>query len=71
MSIHALFLDLQLRVFSNSEVEEKTGTRKPRAVSLPLRVAKATHQQEELIIIFLPDKPQTLSEMGHVKKFDI
>lgn len=31
MSIHALFLDLQLRVFSNSEVDEKLGTGKPRA----------------------------------------
>lgn len=47
MSIHALFLDLQLRVFSNSEVDDKIGTGKPRAVSLPLRVAKATHQQKE------------------------
>lgn len=44
--------------------------------SLPLRVAKATQlisrrKSNALIIIFLPDKTQALSEMVHKKKFYI
>lgn len=50
MSIHASFLDLHLRVFSNSEVDGKTGTRKPRADRLSATKSgksNSTHQQKE------------------------
>lgn len=75
MSIHALFLDLQLRVFSSLGVDGKTGTGKPRADRLSatksVKQLISRRKSNALIIIFLPDKTQTLSEMVHKKKFYI
>lgn len=47
MSTHALFLDLQLRVFSNSEADKKIGTRKATANRLPATTSNKSNSPAE------------------------
>jgi len=47
MNTHVLFLDLQLRVFSNSEVDGKIGTRKATANRLPATASDKSNSSAE------------------------